>query len=448
MALEFVLPDVGEGIDAAEIVEWHVAAGDRVNEDQPLVDIQTDKAVVAIPCPTTGEVLELRAAVGETVEVGHVLAVFEPAAGDAAPTVRAAGDEAPAVKAITDGGAPASAPAPVAAPAPAPVAAPLPGPEPAPAAPIQPRRPLASPAVRKLARTCGIELSSLSGSGEGGRITRDDVEAAVAERSGSAERAASEVNGGGTAPPRLAPPAEPARDEIVPLRGTRRAIARALTQSWQTIPHVIDYREVDAGELVATRLALRARAAGRGEAQVAEALTLTPLIIKMVAATLPRHPYANASVDLEREEITLRGECNIAVAVAAEQGLITPVVHGAQRKSIREIGLEVGELVQAARANRLRPEQLRGGTFTVNNYGPLGIWLGTPIIPPGQVVNFGLGKLEERPVVRDGEIVIRPIIPIAVSGDHRILDGHTLAAFVSDVVELMERPSLLAGELR
>ncbi|MBV8953890.1 MAG: 2-oxo acid dehydrogenase subunit E2, partial [Solirubrobacterales bacterium] len=284
MALEFVLPDVGEGIDAAEIVEWHVAAGDRVNEDQPLVDIQTDKAVVAIPCPTTGEVLELRAQVGETIEVGQVLAVFEPAAGHAAPTVRPAGDEAPAVRAVSDGGAPAAAPTP----------------EPVPAEAIQPRRPLASPAVRKLARTSGIELSSLSGSGEGGRITRDDVEAAVAERSGSAESAASEVNGGGTAPPRPAPPAEPAEDEIVPLRGTRRAIARALTQSWQTIPHVIDYREVDAGELVETRLALRARAARRGDTRVAEALTLTPLIIKMVAATLPLHPYANASVDLER----------------------------------------------------------------------------------------------------------------------------------------------------
>ena len=431
MALEFVLPDVGEGIDAAEIVEWHVAAGDRVNEDQPLVDIQTDKAVVAIPCPTTGEVLELRAQVGETIEVGQVLAVFEPAAGDAAPTVKAAGDEAPAIKPGADS-----------------VPAVSSGGDAAPAQPIQPRRPLASPAVRKLARTSGIELSSLSGSGEGGRITRDDVEAALAGRSGSAERSASEVNGGGTGPPRFGTPGEPAHDEIVPLRGTRRAIARALTQSWQTIPHVIDYREVDAGELVETRLALRARAARRGDARVAEALTLTPLIIKMVAATLPLHPYANASVDLEREEITLRAECNIAVAVAAEQGLITPVVHRAQRKSIGEIGLEVGELAQAARENRLRPEQLRGGTFTVNNYGSLGIWLGTPIIPPGQVVNFGLGKLEERAVVRGGEIVIRPIIPIAVSGDHRILDGHTLAAFVSDVVELIERPSLLAGELR
>jgi pyruvate dehydrogenase E2 component (dihydrolipoamide acetyltransferase) len=209
-----------------------------------------------------------------------------------------------------------------------------------------------------------------------------------------------------------------------------------------------DYREVDATALLATQSALRERAHRRGDEALARAMTLTPLIVKMVAAVLPRHPYANASIDLEREEITLRASHNIGVPVAAPQGLVVPVVHHAEAKSAAEIALEVAELAGAARDNRLAPEQLAGGTFTVNNYGALGAWLGTPIIPPGQVVNFGVGKLEERPVVRGGEVVARPILAIAVSGDHRVLDGHTLAAFIGDVVELIENPSLLAAELR
>jgi pyruvate dehydrogenase E2 component (dihydrolipoamide acetyltransferase) len=208
-----------------------------------------------------------------------------------------------------------------------------------------------------------------------------------------------------------------------------------------------DYREVDATALVATRAALRKRATADGNEPMARAITLTPLIVKMIASVLPRHPYANASIDLEREEITLHGECNIGVAVAAPQGLVVPVVHGAQHKSAGEIALEVGELAVAARENRLAPAQLTGGTFTVNNYGALGVWLGTPIIAPGQVVNFGVGKLEDRPVVRDGQVVVRPVIPLAVSGDHRVLDGHTLAYLVNDVVELMETPALMATDL-
>jgi pyruvate/2-oxoglutarate dehydrogenase complex dihydrolipoamide acyltransferase (E2) component len=417
--VEFQLPDVGEGIDAGEIVEWHVAVGDHVTEDRPLVDVQTDKAIVTIPCPATGTVLELCAATGETVDVGATLAVFERD-GDHGGRDR-----------VTS---PAAAP-----PAPVPVTATTNGAG-APLHRDSPARPLASPAVRKLARSAGLELAAIRGSGPGGRITRDDVQTAIAVRGKEL-----------TAPARpaaVSAPAPSGADEVVPLRGTRRAIARALTQSWQTIPHMIDYREVDATALAATQAALRRQARRRGDERLARALTVTPLIVKMVAAVLPRHPYANASVDLEREEITLRASCNIGIAVAAAQGLVVPVVQRAQTKSAAEIALEVAALAQAARENRLSSEQLAGGTFTVNNYGALGVWLGTPIIAPGQVVNFGLGKLEPRPVVRDGEIVARPIMPIAVSGDHRALDGHTLAALVNDVVELIENPSLLTGELR
>jgi pyruvate/2-oxoglutarate dehydrogenase complex dihydrolipoamide acyltransferase (E2) component len=160
---------------------------------------------------------------------------------------------------------------------------------------------------------------------------------------------------------------------------------------------------------------------------------------------LLRHPYVNASIDIDRQEITLHGEYNVGVATAAPDGLIVPVVTRADAKSVSQLALEVAELTTAARAGRLRPEQLARGTFTLNNYGPLGVWLGTPIIRPGEVANLGVGRVQERPVAVDGQVVVRPIVALAVSGDHRVLDGHTLGAFVSDVVALIEDPATVAG---
>jgi pyruvate dehydrogenase E2 component (dihydrolipoamide acetyltransferase) len=425
--IEFRLPDVGEGIDAAEVIEWHVAAGAEVTEDQPLVDIQTDKAIVAIPCPTTGTVAELRAEVGETVPVGDVIAVFAPAGDGAAAAAEPAADEPAA----------ATAPAAAAEPAPAAAAAQPAPPSDAAAAP----RPLASPAVRKLAREAGIDLRALMpGSGPGGRIVREDLRAAGDDgpsRDGAPARAAAPA------------PARPRdADEVLPLKGARRAIARTLTEAWQTVPTVIDYREVDATALIAARKRLKAAALAAGDDALAGSLTVIPLLVKMCATALGRHPYVNGSIDLERDEIVLHAAVNVGIATAAPDGLIVPVVPDADRKSVHEIAREVAELSVAARERRVTREQLLGGTFTVNNYGALGIWLGTPIVVPPQVANFGVGRMEERAVVRDGEIVIRPIIPVACSGDHRLLDGDTLAAFVSDVVALMEDPALLLGELR
>lgn len=327
MPLEFKFPDIGEGTDSGELLEWHVVEGQEVREDDPLAEVETDKATVTIPCPTTGRVLELRANVGDRLPVGEVMAVFEPA-------VR--------------------------------------GP---------------APAARPAAST-----------------------------------------------PRAMASAVPARTDqkIIPLRGTRRTIARTMTEAWQTIPHIIDYREADATELLAWRDRLRMRGAAH--------MTITPLLLRIAVDALRRHPYVNASIDLEREEITLRSAYDIGIATAAPDGLVVPVVHGADAKSVPELSREIAELVAAARERRLRPEQLAGGTFTLNNYGSLGGWLGTPIIKPGQVANLGVGRVQERPVARDGQVVVRPIVALAVSGDHRVLDGHTLGAFVSDVVAMIENP--------
>jgi pyruvate/2-oxoglutarate dehydrogenase complex dihydrolipoamide acyltransferase (E2) component len=309
--LEFKFPDIGEGTDSGELLEWHVVVGQDVREDDPLAEVETDKATVTIPCPTTGRVLELRANPGDRLPVGEVMAVFEPVAGVA------------------------RAPAPARA------------------------------------------------------------------------------------------------DQVVPLRGTRRAIARTMTEAWQTIPHIIDYREADATALLAWR--------------EEQGVTITPLLLRLAVDALKRHPYLNASIDLEREEITLHADYNVGIATATPDGLIVPVVRAADAKSVPELAREIAELTRAARERRLRPDQLAGGTFTLNNYGSLGVWLGTPIIKPGEVANLGVGRVQERPVARAGQVVVKPIVALAVSGDHRVLDGHTLGAFVSDVVALIEDPTPVAG---
>lgn len=372
MTLEFRFPDVGEGIDAGELVEWHVTVGQSVREDQPMADVQTDKAIVAIPCPTTGVVLELRIEEGETVGVGEVMAVFEPDHASAA--------------------IPAAAPA----------------------------RPQASPAVRKRAADLGVDLATIQGSGPEGRIELGDL--APAGGDGAAATAAAA--------------------RTVPLRGIRWTIARAMTESWQTIPHIIDYREADATGLLGWRHALRERAE---DERLRSTLSLTPLLVAIAVDALRRHPYVNASIDLNREQITLHEDYNIGIATATDEGLLVPVLRDAGAKDIAGLALAADDLVRAARERRLRPDQLSGGTFTVNNYGSLGVWLGTPIIKPGEVANLGFGRVQERPVAIDGQVVVRPIVALSVSGDHRVLDGHTLGAFVADVVALIQDPVQLAG---
>lgn len=408
MTVEFRLPDVGEGLGEAELLEWHVAPGDAVAEDQPLADVQTDKAVVVLPCPTTGRVLELRGEPGDTVAVGAVLAVF--AAGDG------------------DGAGPAPGPAPDAAESAATPAAT------APEAPSATARPLASPAVRRLARERGVDLRAVRGSGPGGRIVREDVEAGA------------EAADGPAAPAPAPLPPEPGR--TLPLRGLRRTIARSLSEAWRTVPHVIDFREVDVTAIAAARARLREHAERSGDPALARALTLTPLLVKIAAVALHRHPYVNASIDMDREEIALHPRAHVGIATATPDGLLVPVVHDAGAKSVAEIAVEAGDLGRLARERRATAAQLSGATFTVNNFGSLGIWLGTPIVKPPQVANLGFGRVDKRPVVVDDEVVVRPVMPLACSGDHRLLDGDVLAAFVSEVVALIEDPLLLLGDLR
>jgi pyruvate dehydrogenase E2 component (dihydrolipoamide acetyltransferase) len=426
--LEFRLPDVGEGIASAEIIAWHVAEGDHVREHQELVEIQTDKATVVIPCPATGVVTRLCAADGDSLDVGALLAVIEPASS------ASNGDEAAArAEAAAEQAAPAHAAEP-AGEAPAPSAA-------------APRTglPLAAPTTRRLARELGVSLEDVAGSGPQGRILREDVERAAAGEAAPAPTAPA-APAPSAAPAPGAPPAAPG--EVVPLRGVRRTIAHSLTRAWQEVPRVIDYREVDAGALLRARASLKQRALDRDDEPLARALTPTPLIVRAAVLAARDHPYVNASIDLQREQITLHRHYHVGIATAGPDGLTVPVIHDADRRSLAEIALEIVELSQAARERHLRPEQLAGPTFTVNNFGSLGTWLGTPIVRPPEVVNLGVGAIRDRVVAVDGAPVVRPTLVLAVAGDHRVLDGDTLAAFVTQVAALLEDPVLLFEDLR
>jgi pyruvate/2-oxoglutarate dehydrogenase complex dihydrolipoamide acyltransferase (E2) component len=386
--MEFRLPDVGEGIATAEIIAWQVAEGDHVREHDDLVEIQTDKATVVIPCPATGVVARLCAAAGDTIEVGAVLAVID--ANGAAPERRRDG------------------------------------------------LPLAAPTTRRLARELGVALEDVAGSGPHGRILREDVEHAAAGTRAPAP----------TAPREPAPAPAAAAGEVVPLRGVRRTIAHTLTRAWQEVPRVIDYREVDATALLRARASLKQRALDRGDEALAQALTPTPLIVRAAVIAARDNPYVNASIDLEREQITLHGRYHVGIATAGPDGLTVPVVHDADQRSLAEIALEIVALARAARDRRLTPEQLAGPTFTVNNFGSLGTWLGTPIVRPPEVVNLGVGAIRDRVVAVEGAPVVRPTLVLSVAGDHRVLDGDTLAAFVNQVAALLEDPVLLFEDLR
>jgi pyruvate dehydrogenase E2 component (dihydrolipoamide acetyltransferase) len=414
-SLEFRLPDVGEGIATAEIIAWQVAEGDHVTEHQDLVEIQTDKATVVIPCPATGVVTQLCGEVGDTIDVGAVLAVIE-----------GTGDGAVGAAAAVDGDA--STPD-VAARRPA-------GPLPA----SRQQLPLAAPTTRRLARELGVRLEGIAGSGPHGRILREDVEHAAEGGAAAPEPPAAPAGG--------APAPGPAPGEVIPLRGVRRTIAHTLTRAWQEVPRIVDYREVDATALVGARASLRQRALDRGDEALAKALTPTPLVVRAAVIAAQEHPYVNASIDLEREEITLHRHYNVGIATAGPDGLTVPVVHDADRRSLAEIAMEIAELANAARERRLRPDQLAGATLTVNNFGSLGTWMGTPIVRPPEVVNVGVGAIREQVVAVEGAPVVRPTLVLSTAGDHRVLDGDTLAAFVNDVAHLLENPVLLFEDLR
>ena len=425
---EFLLPDVGEGLREGEVVKWHVAPGDAVDVDQIIVDVETDKAIVEIPSPVSGTIVRLGGEPNDVLPIGAVLAVIATGGATSAPSERSpemsaesiAVPQAPA----PDSGPPARGAAP-AAPASKPVG-----------------RALASPATRKLARTLGIDLTRIRGTGSRGQITRADVER-FAER-GQARAAASEP----AAAPAAAMPSAPAvpapvgEDRVEPLRGLRRRIAVSMEQAWRRVPHIFSMDDIDATELVRARASLNDELGVRGIK-----LSYMPFFIKACVAALMAHPRFNASLDMEREEITYRHRYNIGVATATPDGLIVTVVHDADRKGLAEIGEEIASLAALARERRVSLEQLSHGTFTISNYGSYGGLMGTPIIRPPEVAIAGFGRLHEVVVPVDGQPAVRMRLPFCVATDHRINDGEHMGAFIDVMTRTLQDPVRLLGHL-
>ncbi|MGA8543286.1 MAG: dihydrolipoamide acetyltransferase family protein [Thermoplasmata archaeon] len=429
MAYEFRLPDIGEGVAEGEVVQWFVKEGDTIQEDAPLVSVLTDKANVEIPSPRRGRIAKLHAAVGDKVKVGGLLVTIDVGEGgpSSAPPATPAKTSAPS-KATPVSVPPATPPS---------RAGSTPGAGGTPAAASSAAL-AASPFVRRIAAERGIDLTKVQGSGPGGRITEADLGAPPAS-----PPASKEAKEPGSAPP----PPPPAGDDVrerIPIRGIRRVIAEHMAESTHRAAPFTYVEEVDVSELVQ----LREKMAKHVEKQGTR-LSYLPFIVKGVIAGLRAHPRMNATMDDERNELVVRSAYNIGVATAAPDGLLVPVIHHADQKSLNEIAREVQDLAEKGRQGKLTRAELTGSTFTITSLGALGGLLATPILNYPEVGILGVHKITRRPVYRsDGTLGPADIMNLSVTLDHRVLDGIEGAQFLATVKAYLEDPHQLFAEMR
>jgi pyruvate dehydrogenase E2 component (dihydrolipoamide acetyltransferase) len=398
MAKEFRLPDIGEGIAEAEIAKWLVQEGASVKEDQELVEIETDKAIVKLPSPHDGKITKLHAKEGEIIKVGQVLVSFAdgevaspppPSAQkkDMGTVVGTIGEEEelveipPAVKAI--------------------------------------------PAVRARAKELNVDLGGIQGTGPGGRITKEDVEHAAGKAGDKVE----------VAPDSYGPV------ERIPLRGLRRTIAKRMQEASQRVPDVTIWEDADISDLEVVRSKEKKIAAAKGIK-----LTYLPFVIKSAIIALKAHPYLNCTLDDDAGQILLKKYYNIGIAVDTTDGLIVFVIKQADQKNILELAKEISSLAEKARTRTLELSELKGSTFTITNYGVIGASYGTPIINYPEVGILGIGKIDDQPAVKDGQIMIRRIMPLSLAFDHRVVDGVEAARFLNVVIDHLEDPNLMLLE--
>ncbi len=505
MVREFKLPDVGEGVAEGELVSWLVEEGDEVSEDQPVAEVETDKAIVEVPSPVNGSVRELRAEEGEVVPVGNVIITFNVEGEDDEEATESAESEEPTESQeevaeepeVSDETEETKTPE---------------------------GRVFAAPSARRLARELGVDIGSVEGTGPSGRVTEHDVRT-VAE--GATEEITDEVgdgdsdvvepgeeinvqpvNEGASASGPAIETTEPAdrdrtlaapatrrladeqgvnlnavpateerdgeafvtpeavmeyteaqqqaqaadaaavasgetgpREERIPYRGIRRTIGKQMQNSKFTAPHVTHHDSIDVTELVETRSELKELAEERGIK-----LTYMPFVLKAIVAALKDYPYLNASLDEENEEIVLKNYYNIGIAVATDDGLMVPVIKNVDQKDMLQISSEMNELVEKARDRTISREEMQDGTFTITNFGAIGGEYATPIINHPEVGILGLGELKKRPVVVDDDVEARHTLPISMSIDHRIIDGAVVASFANQVLEYLHNPRLLLLE--
>ncbi|GAA2816313.1 dihydrolipoamide acetyltransferase family protein [Saccharopolyspora taberi] len=422
----FPLPDVGEGLTEAEILDWKVKPGDEVTVNQIIVEIETAKASVELPCPFAGRVTELLAESGQTVEVGTPIisidldpsgtAAEAAAAGEAGEsngrvaTLVGYGPRTGASKRRPRKGAAVAAPAPVEPVVPEPA----PAPEPATAGGFVP---LAKPPVRKLAKDLGVDLHGITGSGEGGVITRDDVQAAAA--------------------PAAPAPVAGARERRVPIKGVRKATAQAMVDSAFTAPHVTEFLTVDVTPMMELRERLKSHPEFRD-------VKVTPLAFaaKAVCLAARRTPDVNASWDEAAGEIVYKDYIHLGIAAATPRGLVVPKVRDADRMSLRELAEALDALTTTAREGRTAPADMTNGTITITNVGVFGVDTGTPILNPGEVAILAFGAIRDMPWVVNGQVVPRKVCQLALSFDHRVVDGQQGSQFLADVGALLAEPSM------
>ena len=425
MSFDFYMPDIGEGVVEGEIVSWKVKVGDKVKLDQPLVEVMTDKATVELPSPRAGTIAKINYKDGDICPVGKILVVIDE---DGAPAAKAA----PAAPS-TNGG---HKPAPAHRPAPSTKAPTQP-------IPTQAGRPaidyvdatedrgrvLATPATRRLARQLGVEIGRVPATGKHGRVTTEDVKNFQGSDSTAMVPARGKSPLGNL-------------EERIPLRGMRKRIAESMSRSVSTAAHFTYVEEIDMTELVTVRDRAKTRAAERGVK-----LNYLPFIVKAVVSGLKKWPMLNASLDEATQEIVRKKYYHVGIAAQGPSGLVVTVVRDADHRSIFDISREIDRLADAVRNNTATRDDLTGSTFTISSLGKLGGVLATPIINFPEVAIIGVHKIEERPAVRNGQIVIRHLMNLSISVDHRLADGWDGAMFLQDVKALLEDPTTMFMEM-
>jgi 2-oxoglutarate dehydrogenase E2 component (dihydrolipoamide succinyltransferase) len=466
MAVDVVMPQMGESIFEGTITKWLKKPGDKVERDEPLFEISTDKVDAEIPSPSAGVLKEIKIPEGQTVPIQTVVAVID-GAGAAAASAPAAAPPAPAAKPAA-APAPSAAPAPAAKPAPAPTSAPAPTPAAASTAVPQANgvaatteRVHSSPLVRRLAKEHNIDLTTLEGTGAGGRITKEDIEAAIAGQSAAAPAvsapAAISAARPTPQPPPPAPVAAPGAPaahgtqyvpalqigvpreriyfgnyELQPLSVMRQKIAEHMVASTHVSPHVYSVEEIDMSKVAA----IRAKAREEFEKRYETKLTFMPFFVKAAVAGLRAYPTLNASLD--GTNVVLHKEINVGIAVALDWGLIVPVVKSADEKNLLGIQRTLNDLAERARSKKLKPEEVQEGTFSITNPGVFGGLFGLPVISQPNVGILGLGAIEKRPVVINDSIAIRSMCYVTLSYDHRVVDGAIAHQFLHKVKETLE----------
>ncbi|GAA1186563.1 dihydrolipoamide acetyltransferase family protein [Kitasatospora gansuensis] len=444
---EFKMPDVGEGLTEAEILTWYVKPGDVVTDGQVVCEVETAKAAVELPIPFNGVVETLFFPAGSTVDVGT--AIISVAVGDgaaepapAAPVAAAAAVEAPAAAEPerrevlvgygprTGGAQRRARKAPVAG-----VAAPVVAPVvvvPAQAEPVAGERPLAKPPVRKLAKDLGVDLRTVTPTGPDGVITRDDVHAAVAPAPAPAPVVEAVV-------PVAAPLPVGTGDVRVPVKGVRKATAQAMVASAFTAPHVTEFIQVDVTRTM--KLVRELKASG----ELGEGVRVSPLLLvaRALLTAIKRHPEINAAWDEANQEIVLKGQVNLGIAAATPRGLLVPNIKDAGSKTLPQLATALGELTDVARQGKTSPADLSGGTVTITNVGVFGVDTGTPILNPGEAAILAFGAVRELPWVHKGKVVPRLVTTLALSFDHRLVDGELGSKVLADTAAVLERPKRL-----